>query len=58
MPSAGRCGTATFSGGGGRDLPIISRLRPQEAQRTAGDQVALQVEGVVDGGMGGEEALC
>jgi hypothetical protein len=43
-------------GCGGR-LPIRRGFPPEEAQRAAGDQVALQVEGIVDGGMDRQEAL-
>ena len=45
-------------------LCSCSRIRPmpggfssEEAQYAAGDEVTLEVEGVVDGGMCGEEAL-
>lgn len=42
-------------GGGG--LPVGHGLCPEGAQGAAGDQVALEVEGVVDGGMQRDEAL-
>jgi len=32
-------------------------LRSQGAKSGPGDQVGLQIEGVVDGGVGGQEAL-
>jgi len=40
-----------------RGVPLISGLGSEGPQGAAGDEMALQVEGVVDGGMGGEEAL-
>ena len=40
-----------------RGIPLLDRLGSEGAQRAAGDEMALQVEGVVDGGMGGEKAL-
>jgi hypothetical protein len=42
---------------GGRTLPSMRRRRSELAQRTAGDEVALEVEGVVNCGMEGEETL-
>ena len=47
----------TGSRRGGRGLPVGPGLRPEGAQGTAGDQVALEVEAVVDGGVQGNEAL-
>src|SRR3712207_8670863 len=38
-------------------MPLRHRLRPEGAQRAAGDQVALDVEGVVGGGVHRQEAL-
>ncbi len=32
-----------------RRTPLLHRLRPEGAQRATGDQVALDVEGVVNG---------
>ena len=46
-----------YSGRGGRDLPLVSGHSAEEAQRRSGDQMALEIEGVVDGGMGGEKTL-
>ena len=40
-----------------RGIPLLDRLGSEGAQRAAGDEMALQVEGVVDGGMGGKKAL-
>jgi hypothetical protein len=40
-----------------RGIPLLGRFGSEGAQRAAGDEMALQVEGVVDGGMGGEKAL-
>jgi hypothetical protein len=45
------------SGGLHRVLPYGRRLIAELPHRSTGDQVALDVEGVVDGGVGGEEAL-
>jgi hypothetical protein len=36
---------------------LLHRLNLEKAQRSAGDQKALNIERVVDGGMHGEEAL-
>jgi hypothetical protein len=35
---------------------LLHRLGSEEAQRSAGDQMALNIERVVGGGMHGEEA--
>ena len=43
---------------GGDLVPSGERPRPEFAKGGAGDQVALDVEVVVDGGMGGKEPLC
>jgi hypothetical protein len=40
-----------------RGVPLIGGLGSEYAQRAARDEMALQVEGVVDSGMGGEKAL-
>jgi hypothetical protein len=45
------------SGRGGRDLPLPSGRGAEEAQWHSGDQVAFEIEGIVDGGVGGEKAL-
>ncbi|SMF64054.1 hypothetical protein SAMN02982917_3277 [Azospirillum oryzae] len=42
---------------GSRGLPVGDGLRPKGAQSTAGDQVALKAEGVVDGGVQRDETL-
>jgi hypothetical protein len=39
------------------DLPLRSRFGSEPAQRGSGDEVALKVERVVDGGMHAEEEL-
>ncbi len=44
-------------GGHRRCVPLLHRLGSGEAQRAAGDQMALNIERVVGGGMHGEEAL-
>jgi hypothetical protein len=36
---------------------IARRFAPENAQRATGDAVALEIERVVDGGVGGEETL-
>lgn len=46
-----------FSGGCNRRQPSIHRRRTEGAVRSGGGQVALDVEGVVDGGVSGEESL-
>lgn len=45
------------SGSCRRQLPLVCGLRPEEAESPAGDEVALEIEGVVGGSMDGEEAL-
>jgi hypothetical protein len=35
----------------------LLRLGPEKSKGAAGDKVALKVEGFVDGGMSGQEAL-
>jgi len=37
--------------------PLIVSFGPEQAERRAGDQVALDVESVVDGGVAGQETL-
>jgi len=39
------------SGRGGRDLPLPIGSGAEKAQRPSGDQMALEIEGVVDAGM-------
>ena len=42
----------------GRSVPpLIHGFRSEEMQRASGDQVALNIEGIVDGGVAGEETL-
>jgi len=36
---------------------VIHRFRSEEVQSASGDQVALNIEGIVDGGVAGEETL-
>jgi hypothetical protein len=43
------------SGRRGRDLPLLSGCGAGEAQRPSGDQMAIEIEGVVDGGVRGEK---
>jgi hypothetical protein len=38
-------------------FPMVCRLGPEQAKRPAGDQVALQIEGVVDREKHRQEAL-
>ena len=40
-----------------RGVPLFGGLGSENAQRAAGDEMALQVKGVVDSGMGGEKVL-
>src|SRR5579871_4106548 len=47
--------TASIGRGGERTAPLLA---PQCPQSRSGDEVALEVEGVVDGGVDGEESLC
>jgi hypothetical protein len=46
----------TNSSGRSRCLPLLHRVRPEEAKRAAGDEMTLKAECVVDGGMNGKEA--
>jgi hypothetical protein len=48
---------AARSGGRRRAFPLLGSFSSEAAERSAGDQVALNVEGVVDCRMSGEEAL-
>ena len=50
-------GASSVSSSRGRVLPLLHGFDPEETQRAAGDEMALEVEGVVDGGMNGQEAL-
>jgi hypothetical protein len=45
------------SSGRGRDLPCSGRLGPEDPKRAAGDEVALNIERVVNGSVSGQEAL-
>ena len=47
----------TASGGNGRGVPRQIRLRAQDLESRAGYEMRLQIEGVVEGGAAGEEAL-
>ena len=42
---------------GGRTLPGMHRLGSELAERAAGDEMALEIEGVVNRRMDAEEAL-
>jgi hypothetical protein len=39
-------------------LAALEGLRSENSKRAAGDEMALNVESVVDGSMDGQEALC
>ncbi len=41
----------------GRIPPLLHRLGTELSERAAGDQMALRVEAVVDGGMGRQKSL-
>jgi hypothetical protein len=43
---------------GDRSLPVRHRFGSELPQKRSGDEMALQVEGVVDGGMEAEKPLC
>ena len=55
-PRAG--GGNSGSCGGDGSLPLRRRFGSKGPQRRSGDEVALKIECVVDGGMDAEEALC
>ena len=57
LGDAGRVNQGGRSRSRGRDVPIVSSVCPEQAQRAAGEKVALEREGVVNGGMHAEEAL-
>jgi hypothetical protein len=40
-----------------RCLPILERFASEGAERVAGNKMALDVEGVLDGGVNGQEPL-
>jgi hypothetical protein len=46
-----------YSCGRGCTVPSLRRVDPQETERVTGDEVALEVERVVGGSVGGEVAL-
>ncbi len=48
---------AVLSGGRGGVPPSFRRLGSEAAARLAGDEVALEVERVVDGSVDGQKAL-
>jgi len=50
----GRLGSCS---GRGRSLPILKRFASESAERIAGDEMALDVEGVLDRGVNGQEPL-
>jgi hypothetical protein len=41
----------------GRIPPLLRRFVAELAERVSGDQMALRVEAVVDGGVGGQKSL-
>ena len=47
----------TDSGGDGHSVPRSVRLRAQDPESRAGDQMGLKIECVVDGGVAGKESL-
>ena len=55
--SRGEPGPAYRSGGGGRRDPNAIGIGSEEAKGGSADHVALRVEGVVDGGVGGKKSL-
>ncbi len=49
---------AVLSGGRRRVPPLFHGLGSEVVEHSAGDEVALEVERVVDGGVDGQKALC
>jgi hypothetical protein len=43
--------------GRGRGLPILKRFASEGAKRVAGNEMALDVEGVLDRGVNGKESV-
>src|SRR5262245_23395069 len=60
LPSIGQEGARAGLGSGrsGRSLPVRYRFGSELSQGRSGDEMALEVEGVVDGGVDAEKALC
>ena len=42
----------------GRAAPLRRRLGSEDPKRRPGDEMALEVEGIVDGGMNAQKTLC
>jgi hypothetical protein len=49
---------ALSSDGGGHSPPRVHRFTAKLAKCSARDQMTLDIESVVDGGVGGEKSLC
>src|SRR5271170_7226569 len=45
------------SSGRSRCLPVLQRFASEDAERVAGNKMALDTERIVDGGLNGQEAL-
>jgi hypothetical protein len=45
------------SSGRSRCPPVLQRFPSEDAERFAGNKIALNAEGIVDGGLNGQEAL-
>ena len=52
-----RFGSPSFGSGRGGGSPSLERFFSEDAERAAGGEVALDVEGVLDGGVNGQETL-
>ena len=52
-----RVGRLGSYSGRGRGLPILKRFASEGAERVAGNEMALDVEGVLDRGVNGKKAL-
>jgi hypothetical protein len=50
-------GSPSFGSCGCRSSPRLERFFSEDAVRVAGGEMALDVEGVLDGGVNGQEAL-
>jgi len=50
-------GSPSLASGRGGSSPHLERFVSQDAERAAGGEMALDVEGVLDSGVNGQEAL-
>ena len=56
-PNRSKAGTLILLCGCGRYLPLVNRRGREQAECASGYQMALKIDGIVNGRMRGEEAL-